>query len=98
MQISVRRAQGSRVRFRMPVLPNFPNGVLNSQTEKLPGDLQYAKYLFVAGFQFREEFLLLQCDPLVDGQDRAYAFRNARNREDAAQRSQRFVGWEVLIL
>jgi hypothetical protein len=37
-------------------------------------------YLFMAGFQFREEFFLLQlkCDPLV------YA------REDAAQRLQRF--------
>jgi hypothetical protein len=36
-------------------------------TEKLPGDLQDAEYVFVAGFQFREEFLLLQvkCDLLV---------------------------------
>jgi hypothetical protein len=32
---------------------------------------------------------------LVGGQDRAYSFRNTRNREDAAQRLQRFVHWEV---
>jgi hypothetical protein len=39
-----------------------------------------------------ESFLLqLKCDLLVGGQDRAYSFRNARNREDAAQRLQRFV-------
>jgi hypothetical protein len=46
-----------------------------------------------AGFQFRKEFLLLQlkCDLLVGSQDRAYSLRNARNREDAAQRSQRLV-------
>jgi hypothetical protein len=39
-------------------------------------------------FGFRNEFLLLQlkCDLLVDGQDHAWSFRNARNREDAAQR------------
>jgi hypothetical protein len=51
----------------------------------------------VAGFQFREGFLLLQlkCDLLVSGQDRAYPFRGARNREDAAQRLQRFMHWEV---
>jgi hypothetical protein len=51
----------------------------------------------VAGFQFREEFLLLQlkCDLLVGGQDCAYSFRNARNREDAAQRLQRLMHWEV---
>jgi hypothetical protein len=63
------------------------------QTEKLPGDLQDAEYLFVAGFQFREEFLLLQlkCDLLVDGQDQTYSFGNARNRKGAAQRLQRFV-------
>jgi hypothetical protein len=44
------------------------------QSEKLPSDLQDAEYLFVAGFQFREEFLLLQlkCDFLVGSQDRAY--------------------------
>jgi hypothetical protein len=30
------------------------------QTEKLPGDLQNAEYLFLTGFQFRQEFLLLQ--------------------------------------
>jgi hypothetical protein len=43
---------------------NFLNGVLNSQTEKLPGVLQNAEYLFVAGFQFGEKFPLLQlnCD------------------------------------
>jgi hypothetical protein len=29
------------------------------QTEKLSGDLQDAEYLFVAGFQFRDEFILL---------------------------------------
>jgi hypothetical protein len=51
----------------------------------------------LASYQFREEFLLLQlkCDLLVGGQDRAYSFRNARNREDAAQRLQRFVHWKV---
>jgi hypothetical protein len=55
--------------------------VAKLQTEKLSGDLQDAEYLFVAGFQFREEFLLLQlkCDLLVTGQNRAYPFRNARN-------------------
>jgi hypothetical protein len=42
---------------------------------------------------FREECLLLQLP--VGGQDRAYSFRNARNRKDAAQRLQRFVHWEV---
>jgi hypothetical protein len=80
------------------VLPNFLSGVLNSQTEKR-GNLQDAEYLFVAGSQFREEFLLLQlkCDLLVDSQDRAYSFRNARNCEDAAQRLQRFVHWEVFF-
>jgi hypothetical protein len=37
------------------------------QAEKLPGDLQDAEYLFMAGFQFRVEFLLLQlkCNLLV---------------------------------
>jgi hypothetical protein len=67
------------------------------ETEKLPGDLQDAEYLlFQADFQFREEFLLqLKCDLLVGGQNHAYLFRNARNREDAAQRLQRFVHWEV---
>jgi hypothetical protein len=70
------------------ILTNFLSGVLSSQTEKLPGDLQDAEYLFVIGFQFRQEFLLLElkCDLLVGGQDRAYSFRNARNREDAVQR------------
>jgi hypothetical protein len=70
------------------------------QTEKLPSDLQNAEYLFVADFQFREKFLLLllKCDLLIGGQDRAYSFRNARNHEDAAQRLQRFVHWEVLAL
>jgi hypothetical protein len=69
------------------------------QTEKLSGDLKDAEYLFVADFQFREEFLLqLKCDLLAGGQDRAYSFRNARNREDAAQRYlQRFVRWEVFF-
>jgi putative copper export protein len=49
----------------------------------------------VAGFQFNEDFLLLQIkyDLLASGQDRAYSFRNARNRKDAAQRLQRFVDW-----
>jgi hypothetical protein len=44
-----------------------------------------------------EEFLLLQlkCDLLVGGQERANSFRNARNREDAAQRLQRFVHRET---
>jgi hypothetical protein len=80
--------------------PRKPNSIQNaSQTEKLPGDLQDPEYLFVAGFRFREEFLLLQlkCDLFVGGQDRAYSFRNARNREDAAQRLQRFVYWEVFF-
>jgi hypothetical protein len=51
----------------------------------------------VAGFQFREEFLLLQlkCDLLIGAQDRSYSFRNGRNREDAAQRLQRLAHWEV---
>jgi hypothetical protein len=46
---------------------------------------------------FREERLLLQlkCDFLVDDQDHTYSFQNARNCEDAAQRLQRFVHWEV---
>jgi hypothetical protein len=35
------------------------------------------------------------CDLLVVGQNRAYSFRNVRNCEDAAQRLQRFVHWEV---
>jgi hypothetical protein len=63
------------------------------QIEKLPGYLQNPEYFFLVGFQFREEFLLLQlkCDLLVGGQYSAYSFRNARNREDAAQRLQRFV-------
>jgi hypothetical protein len=63
------------------------------QTEKLPGDLQEAEVM--AGSQFREEFLLLQLkyDRLVGRQDRDNSFRNARNREDAAQRLQRFVHW-----
>jgi hypothetical protein len=56
------------------------------QTEKLPGDLQDVEYLFVAGSEFREEFLRVQpkCD-LVGVQDHAYSFRNARNREVVAQ-------------
>jgi hypothetical protein len=51
----------------------------------------------VAGFQFREECLFLEVkyDLLVGGQDSAYSFRNARNREDAAQRFKRFAHWEV---
>jgi hypothetical protein len=54
------------------VLTNFLSGVLNSQTAKLPGDLQDAEYLFMAGFQFHEEFLLLQlkCDLLVGSENR----------------------------
>jgi hypothetical protein len=78
------------------VLTNFLSGVLNAanlQTEKLPGDLQNASTLFVAGFQFL--LLQLNCDLVVGAQDRTYSFRNARNREDAAQRLQRFVHWEV---
>jgi hypothetical protein len=41
----------------------------------------------VAGFQFHEEFLLLQlkCSLLIGGQDRAYSFRNARNRQNATK-------------
>jgi hypothetical protein len=38
------------------VLTNFLSDILNSQTES---DLQDVEYLLVAGFQFREEFLLL---------------------------------------
>jgi hypothetical protein len=69
------------------VLTNFLSGVLNSQTEKLPGDLEDAEYLFMAGCQFREEFLFLQLkyDLLVGGQDRIYSFRHGRYREDAVQ-------------
>jgi hypothetical protein len=69
----------------------------NLQIEKLPGDLKDAEYLFVAGFQFHEDFLLLQVkyDLLASGQDRAYSFRNARNRKDAAQRLQKFMDSEV---
>jgi hypothetical protein len=50
-------------------------------------------------FGFHEEclFLQLKCDLLVGGQDHAYSFRNARNGEDAAQRLQRFVHWEISI-
>jgi hypothetical protein len=46
---------------------------------------------------FREDCLLLQLkyDLLVGGQDHAYSFRSAGNREDAVQRLQRFVHWEV---
>jgi hypothetical protein len=71
--------------------------VRDKKRQNDPGDLQDAEYFFVAGFQFREEFLLLQlkCDLLVGGQDRAYSFRNARNRENAAQRLQRLVRSEV---
>jgi hypothetical protein len=56
------------------------------QTETLPGDLQDVEYLFVAGSEFREEFLRVQpkCD-LVGVQDHPYSFQNARNREDVAQ-------------
>jgi Na+/melibiose symporter-like transporter len=57
------------------------------------------EYLFVTGFQFPDEFLLLQlkCDILVGGQDRAYSFRNVRNREDAAQRLQSFRALESIV-
>jgi hypothetical protein len=71
------------------ILTNFLSGVLNSQpntklqTEKLPGDLQDAEHLFVA---FNFVLLQLKYDLLVAGEDRAYSFRNVRNREDAAQR------------
>jgi hypothetical protein len=41
------------------VLTNFLSGVLNSQPNYKLRGLQYAEYLFVAGFHFREEFLLL---------------------------------------
>jgi hypothetical protein len=43
----------------------------------------------VTGFQSRVKFLLLQlkCNLLVGGHG-TYSFRNARNREDAAQRLQ----------
>jgi hypothetical protein len=46
----------------------------------------------VAGFQFL--LLQLKCDLLVGSQDRANAFLN---REDAAQRLQKFVHWEVFF-
>jgi hypothetical protein len=71
--------------------------VAKLESEKLPGDLQDAEYLFMTSFQFREEFLPLQLKYhlFVGGQDRAYSFRNARNREDAAQSLRRFVHWEV---
>jgi hypothetical protein len=64
------------------VLTNFLSGVLNSQTEKLPGDLEDAEYLLVAGFQFSEEFLFLQLiyDLLVGGQDRIYSFTKYHHR------------------
>jgi hypothetical protein len=102
MQASAPHAQESKTRFRMPVLTNFLSGVFELaaklQTEKLPGDLQDAEYLFVAGSEFREEFLRVQpkCD-LVGVQDHAYSFRNARNREDVAQRLQKFVHWDVFF-
>jgi hypothetical protein len=35
------------------------------------------------------------CDLLVGGQDHAYPFRNARNPEDAVQRLQWFVHYEI---
>jgi hypothetical protein len=97
--------------FHSTTCPKKPNSIQNAcfkgfretrfelavklQTEKLPDDFQDAEYL--AGFQFREEFLLLQikCDLLVAGQDPTYSFRGARNREDAAQRLQSFVHWKV---
>jgi hypothetical protein len=46
---------------------------------------------------FREECLLLQlnCDLLVGSQDHAYSSGNDRNRENAAQRLQRFMHWKV---
>jgi hypothetical protein len=66
--------------------------VAKLQTEKLSGDLPSTCSWLV--FNFVTNFFL-KCDLLVGGQDRAYSFRNARNREDAAQRLQRFVHWEV---
>jgi hypothetical protein len=101
MQASARRVHESRTQFRILCFDEFPERLFelagNLQTEKLSGDLQNASTLFVAGFQFREEFHLLQlnCDIVVGAQDRTYSFRNARSREDAAQRLQRFVHWEV---
>jgi hypothetical protein len=69
-----------------------PSRYAKLQTEKLPGDLQDAQDLFVTGSQFCKELLLLQLkSDLVGDHDRAYSFRNARNREDAAQRLQSFV-------
>jgi hypothetical protein len=67
------------------------------QTEKLPGHLQNAEYLFVAGFQFREEFLLLQLKMRSSHwRPRSRLFISKRPKsEDAAQRLQRFVHWEV---
>jgi hypothetical protein len=60
----------------------FERAAAKPQPEKLPGDLQKIEYWFVVGF-------LLQLKGLfVGGQDRPYSFRNARNREDAAQRLQ----------
>jgi hypothetical protein len=76
--------------------PEYVQLAAKLRTDKLPGDLQDAEYLFVAGLQFREELLLqLKCDVLVGGQVRAFSLRNARNHEDAIQRLQRFVHSEV---
>jgi hypothetical protein len=44
------------------------------QTEKFPGDLQDAEYLFVLVFNFVKNFFF--CDLLIGDQDRAYSFRN----------------------
>jgi hypothetical protein len=83
------------------VLTNFPARrfelAAKLQTEKLPGHLQNAEYLFVAGFQFREEFLLLQLKMRSSHwRPRSRLFISKRPKcEDAAQRLQRFVHWEV---
>jgi hypothetical protein len=81
MQASARREVSKKSELNLECICFDENperrGVLNSQANyKLPGDLQNDQ--FVAGFQFREEFFLLQlnCDLLVGDQDRAYSFRN----------------------
>jgi hypothetical protein len=97
MQASARHAQKAELDSECFCFDEFPQRPSElAAKQKLPGNLQDAEKLFVAGFQFCEEvFLQLKCNVLVGGQASVYSFRNARNREDAAQRLQRFVRWEV---
>jgi hypothetical protein len=84
MQASAPHAQ--KTELDSECFDEFPEQRFELAT-KFPGDLQD---LFVAGFQFREEFLLqLKCDLFVGGQDRAYSFANVRNLENDAQSVQR---------